>query len=44
MRHYQPFVDPRDEEIKRLMDQLRAALDKFLQALAEEMGVFEVVA
>jgi uncharacterized protein (TIGR02302 family) len=26
-----------DEEIKRLMDQLRAALDKFLQALAEEM-------
>ena len=26
-----------DEEIKRLMDQLRAALDKFLQALAEQM-------
>lgn len=26
-----------DEEIKRLMDQLRAALDKFLQALAQEM-------
>ena len=26
-----------DEEIKRLMDQLRAALDKFLQAMAEEM-------
>jgi uncharacterized protein (TIGR02302 family) len=26
-----------DEEIKKLMDQLRAALDKFLQALAEEM-------
>jgi uncharacterized protein (TIGR02302 family) len=26
-----------EEEIKRLMDQLRAALDKFLQALAEEM-------
>jgi uncharacterized protein (TIGR02302 family) len=26
-----------DEEIKRLMDQLRAALDKFLQALAEEL-------
>jgi uncharacterized protein (TIGR02302 family) len=26
-----------DEEIKRLMDQLRAALDKFMQALAEEM-------
>ena len=26
-----------DEELKRLMDQLRAALDKFLQALAEEM-------
>jgi uncharacterized protein (TIGR02302 family) len=26
-----------DEEIKRLMDDLRAALDKFLQTLAEEM-------
>src|SRR6266508_2067823 len=26
-----------DEEIKRLADQLRAALDKFLQALAEQM-------
>ncbi|HET9716101.1 MAG TPA: TIGR02302 family protein [Pseudolabrys sp.] len=26
-----------DEEIKKLMDQLRAAMDKFLQALAEEM-------
>ncbi len=26
-----------DEEMKKLMDQLRAALDKFLQALAEEM-------
>jgi uncharacterized protein (TIGR02302 family) len=26
-----------DEEIKRLMDQLRAALDKFLQALAQDM-------
>jgi uncharacterized protein (TIGR02302 family) len=26
-----------EEEIKRLMDQLRAALDKFLQALAEEL-------
>jgi uncharacterized protein (TIGR02302 family) len=26
-----------DEEIKKLTDQLRAALDKFLQALAEEM-------
>ncbi|MFY9827645.1 MAG: TIGR02302 family protein [Rhodoplanes sp.] len=26
-----------EEEIKRLMDELRAALDKFLQALAEEM-------
>lgn len=26
-----------DEEIKRLMDQLRAALDTFMQALAEEM-------
>ncbi len=26
-----------DEEIKRLMDQLRATLDKFLQALAEQM-------
>src|SRR5262249_56533429 len=26
-----------DEEIKRLTDQLRAALDKFMQALAEEM-------
>ena len=26
-----------DEEIKRLTDQLRAALDKFLQALAEEL-------
>ncbi|HEX5509042.1 MAG TPA: TIGR02302 family protein [Pseudolabrys sp.] len=26
-----------DEEIKRLMQQLRAALDKFLQALAEQM-------
>jgi uncharacterized protein (TIGR02302 family) len=26
-----------DEEIKRLMDQLRAAMDKFMQALAEEM-------
>jgi uncharacterized protein (TIGR02302 family) len=26
-----------DEEIKRLMEQLRAALDRFLQALAEEM-------
>ena len=26
-----------DEEIKQLMDQLRAAMDKFLQALAEEM-------
>ncbi len=26
-----------EEEIKRLMDQLRAALDKFMQALAEEL-------
>ena len=26
-----------DEEIKKLTDELRAALDKFLQALAEEM-------
>ena len=26
-----------DEELKKLMDQLRAALDKFLQAMAEEM-------
>ena len=26
-----------DEEIKKLMDQLRAAMDKFLQTLAEEM-------
>ena len=26
-----------DEEIKKLMDDLRAALDKFMQALAEEM-------
>jgi uncharacterized protein (TIGR02302 family) len=26
-----------DEEIKRLMDELRAAMDQFLQALAEEM-------
>ena len=26
-----------DEEIKKLMDQLRAALDKFMQALAEEL-------
>ena len=26
-----------DEELKKLMDQLRAALDKFMQALAEEM-------
>ncbi len=26
-----------DEELKRLTDQLRAALDKFLQALAEQM-------
>jgi len=26
-----------DEEIKQLMDQLRAAMDKFMQALAEEM-------
>ncbi len=26
-----------DEELKRLMDQLRAALDKFMQALAEEL-------
>jgi uncharacterized protein (TIGR02302 family) len=26
-----------DEEVKKLMDQLRAAMDKFLQALAEEM-------
>jgi uncharacterized protein (TIGR02302 family) len=26
-----------DEEIKKLMDELRAALDKFMQALAEEM-------
>ena len=26
-----------DEEIKKLMDDLRAALDKFLQALAEQM-------
>ncbi len=26
-----------DEEIKKLMDQLRAALDKFMQALAEQM-------
>lgn len=26
-----------DEEIRRLMDNLRAAMDKFLQALAEEM-------
>jgi uncharacterized protein (TIGR02302 family) len=26
-----------DEEIKRLMDQLRAALDRFMQALAEEL-------
>ncbi len=26
-----------DEEIKKLMDQLRAAMDKFMQTLAEEM-------
>ena len=26
-----------DEELKRLMDQLRAAMDKFMQALAEQM-------
>ncbi|MBS0246839.1 MAG: TIGR02302 family protein [Proteobacteria bacterium] len=26
-----------DEELKKLMDELRAAMDKFLQALAEEM-------
>jgi uncharacterized protein (TIGR02302 family) len=26
-----------DEEIKKLMDQLRAAMDKFMQALADEM-------
>ena len=26
-----------DEELKKLMDELRAALDKFMQALAEEM-------
>ena len=26
-----------DEELKKLMDQLRAAMDKFLQALAEQM-------
>jgi uncharacterized protein (TIGR02302 family) len=26
-----------DEELKRLMDELRAALDKFMQALAEEL-------
>ncbi len=26
-----------DEELKKLMDQLRAALDKFMQALAEEL-------
>src|SRR6202011_3751768 len=26
-----------DEEIKKLMDELRAALDKFMQALAEEL-------
>jgi uncharacterized protein (TIGR02302 family) len=26
-----------DEELKKLMDQLRAAMDKFMQALAEEM-------
>ena len=26
-----------DEEIKKLTEQLRAALDKFLQALAEEL-------
>ena len=26
-----------DEEIKRLMDELRAALDKFMQAMAEEL-------
>jgi uncharacterized protein (TIGR02302 family) len=26
-----------DEELKKLMDQLRAAMDKYLQALAEEM-------
>ena len=26
-----------DEEIKKLMDELRAALDKFMQALAEQM-------
>jgi uncharacterized protein (TIGR02302 family) len=26
-----------DEELKKLMDQLRAAMDRFLQALAEEM-------
>ena len=26
-----------EEELKKLMDDLRAALDKFLQALAEEM-------
>ena len=26
-----------DEELKRLMDELRAAMDKFLQALAEDM-------
>ena len=29
--------DASDEEIKKLTDQLRAALDKFLQALAEQM-------
>ena len=29
--------DASDEEIKRLMDQLRAALDRFMQALAEEL-------
>ena len=28
---------PSDEEIKKLMDELRAALDKFMQALAEEL-------
>ncbi len=27
-----------DEEIKKLMDQLRAALDKYLQALAEQIA------
>ena len=28
---------PNDEELQKLMEILRAAMDKFLQALAEEM-------